>query len=79
ALTDPPLHLVRPGAARSIVLGAAGYAGSLVVDALVAQGARPVRAGRNRDSLQHAARRHGGLEGAVADAGDPASLGALGT
>ena len=76
-MTDSPLHLDRPDAPRIIVLGATGYAGSLVVDALVAQGARPVLAGRNRDSLQHAARRHDGLEVAVADAGDPASLRAL--
>ncbi|WP_260446666.1 saccharopine dehydrogenase family protein [Micrococcus luteus] len=76
-MTDSPLHLDHPDAPRIIVLGATGYAGSLVVDALVAQGARPVLAGRNRDSLQHAARRHDGLEVAVADAGDPASLRAL--
>ena len=76
-MTDSPLHLDHPDAPRIIVLGATGYAGSLVVDALVAQGARPVLAGRNRDSLQHAATRHDGLEVAVADAGDPASLRAL--
>ena len=76
-MTDSPLHLDHPDAPRIIVLGATGYAGSLVVDALVAQGARPVLAGRNRDSLQHAARRHDGLKVAVADAGDPASLRAL--
>ncbi|MFL0421657.1 saccharopine dehydrogenase family protein [Micrococcus luteus] len=76
-MTDSPLHLDHPDAPRIIVLGATGYAGSLVVDALVAQGARPVLAGRNRDSLQHAAERRDGLEVAVADAGDPASLRAL--
>ena len=41
-MTDSPLHLDHPDAPRIIVLGATGYAGSLVVDALVAQGARPV-------------------------------------
>ena len=38
-MTDSPLHLDHADAPRIIVLGATGYAGSLVVDALLAQGA----------------------------------------
>ncbi|GEE02819.1 hypothetical protein nbrc107696_32650 [Gordonia spumicola] len=62
---------------RIVVLGATGYSGGLVVDALVRRGARPVLAGRSADKLQALADRHGGLDIAVADVTDPASVHAL--
>jgi short subunit dehydrogenase-like uncharacterized protein len=62
---------------RIVVFGAAGYTGRLAVEALAAIGARPVLAGRGRDRLAALADQHGGLEVAVADATDPASVRAL--
>lgn len=59
---------------RIILLGATGYTGGLVAQELVDQGARPVLAGRDAGRLQDLATQLGGLETAVADAGDPDSL-----
>jgi short subunit dehydrogenase-like uncharacterized protein len=55
-------------ASRIIVFGATGYTGRLVAERLVAQGARPVLAGRSPDRLAELAGRLGGLETAKADA-----------
>ncbi|HEX9342596.1 MAG TPA: saccharopine dehydrogenase NADP-binding domain-containing protein [Actinomycetota bacterium] len=63
--------------ARIVVFGAAGYTGRLTVEALTAAGQRPVLAGRGRERLAALADQHGGLEAAVADATDPASVRAL--
>ena len=62
------------GPARIVVFGATGYTGTLVARALVAQGARPVLAGRSRDKLAGLADALGGLETHIADIADPASL-----
>ena len=55
-------------AARIVVFGATGYTGRLVAERLVAQGARPVLAGRDDQRLAELAERLGGLETAHADA-----------
>ncbi len=64
---------------RIVVFGAAGFTGRLAVEALAAAGAgaRPVLAGRDRGRLAALAEQHGGLEIALADATDPASVRAL--
>ncbi|MDO5619139.1 saccharopine dehydrogenase family protein [Kocuria sp.] len=62
---------------RIIVLGATGYTGGLVGQELVAQGVRPVLAGRNAARLRHLAEQHGNLEVAVVDASDSDDLKAL--
>src|SRR5215210_7366132 len=54
-------------AARIVVFGASGYTGRLTAERLVAQGERPVLAGRNPDKLAQLADRLGGLETARAD------------
>src|ERR687885_1115366 len=54
--------------ARIVVFGATGYTGRLVAERLVAQGARPVLAGRSQERLRALAERLGGLEWARADA-----------
>jgi short subunit dehydrogenase-like uncharacterized protein len=53
---------------RIVVFGATGYTGALTARALVAQGARPVLAGRNANALAALAAELGGLETAYADA-----------
>jgi short subunit dehydrogenase-like uncharacterized protein len=53
---------------RIVVFGATGYTGRLVSERLVAQGARPVLAGRDEAALAALAARLGGLEYARADA-----------
>jgi short subunit dehydrogenase-like uncharacterized protein len=63
--------------ARIVVFGATGYTGRLVSEALVGRGAKPVLAGRSRDRLAELAAELGGLEVAVADLSDPASVRAL--
>src|SRR5256885_5035737 len=63
--------------ARIVVFGATGYTGRLVSEALVGRGAKPVLAGRSRDRLAELAAELGGLEVAVADVSDPASVRAL--
>src|SRR3954447_16336381 len=49
-------------AARIVVFGATGYTGRLVAERLVAQGARPVLAGRSASRPPGAAGRLGGPE-----------------
>jgi short subunit dehydrogenase-like uncharacterized protein len=62
---------------RIILFGATGYTGRLTADELVARGARPVLAGRNRDQVERMAAELGGLESAVADVAEPATVRAL--
>jgi short subunit dehydrogenase-like uncharacterized protein len=62
---------------RIVLFGATGYTGGLVAHALVAAGARPVLAARNRSRLEQLADELGGLETQVADVGDPSSVRAL--
>lgn len=63
--------------ARIVVLGATGYTGELVTEALVRIGARPLLAGRRPDQLAYLAQQHGGLPIQQADAADPDSVRAL--
>lgn len=53
---------------RIVVFGATGYTGELIASRLVAQGVRPVLAGRSEHRLAELAERLGGLEHARADA-----------
>jgi short subunit dehydrogenase-like uncharacterized protein len=62
---------------RIVVFGATGYTGRLASEALVRRGARPVLAGRTREKVEVMAGELGGLESAIADVGDPASVRAL--
>ena len=63
---------------RIVLFGATGYTGRLTAEALVARGDRPVLAGRSAERLARAGRAElGGLETAVADVADPASVRAL--
>jgi short subunit dehydrogenase-like uncharacterized protein len=55
-------------ASRIVVFGATGYTGRLVAERLVAQGERPVLAGRDEARVAALAERLGGLEHARADA-----------
>jgi short subunit dehydrogenase-like uncharacterized protein len=64
-------------AGRIVVFGATGYTGRLVADAMVERGLRPVLAARGRERLEAMASELGGLETAVADVADPASVRAL--
>src|SRR4051795_1157771 len=59
---------VASGAMRIVVFGATGYTGRLVAERLVAQGARPVLAGRDDARLSELASALGELETARADA-----------
>lgn len=52
---------------RIVIFGASGYTGRLVADRLVAQGVRPVLAGRSLSRLQELADTLGGLEVVRAD------------
>lgn len=62
-------------AGRIVLFGATGYTGRLTADALVQAGASPLLAGRSRESLDALADElGGGLEAAVADVSDPASV-----
>jgi short subunit dehydrogenase-like uncharacterized protein len=63
-------------ARRIVLFGATGHTGRLCVERLVAQGERPVLAGRSADRLAELADRLG-LEWRVADVGRPASVFAL--
>ncbi|MER6345239.1 hypothetical protein ACWC10_15200 [Streptomyces sp. NPDC001595] len=56
---------------RIILLGATGYAGDLVLDALLRRGVRPTVAGRNPAALEALAARSGGLDHLVVDAATP--------
>lgn len=62
---------------RIVVFGATGYTGGLTARALVAQGDRPVLAGRDAGALRKLAAELGGLETAYADVTDPPSVRAL--
>ena len=64
-------------AGRIVVFGATGYTGGLTARALVAQGVRPVLAGRDRAALERLADELGGLETAWANADEPRSVRAL--
>jgi short subunit dehydrogenase-like uncharacterized protein len=59
---------------RIVLFGATGYTGRLTAEALVRRGARPVLAGRGRDALTELATGLGGLDIAVADVGEQASV-----
>ncbi len=63
--------------ARIVVFGATGYTGRATAEALLGRGARPVLAARNRERVEALAAELGGLESAVADVSDPASVRAL--
>src|SRR2546423_13985988 len=63
---------------RIVVFGATGYTGRLVAESLGEWGVRPVLAGRSADRLVAlAGELGGGLDTAVADVSDPASVRAL--
>jgi saccharopine dehydrogenase-like protein len=64
-------------AGRIVVFGATGYTGALTARALIAQGARPVLAGRDRAALTALADELGGLEVMYADVEEPRSVRAL--
>ncbi|WP_280472674.1 saccharopine dehydrogenase family protein [Nocardia cyriacigeorgica] len=59
---------------RIVLLGATGYTGGIVLDALLRRGLAPVLAGRNRDALAALAGRGGGLDYRIADVTDPESV-----
>ncbi|TXS44292.1 saccharopine dehydrogenase family protein [Streptomyces sp. t39] len=59
---------------RIILLGATGYTGDLVLDALLRRGVRPTVAGRNPTALAALAERFGGLDHLVVDATTPDGL-----
>ncbi len=58
-----------------LVFGATGFTGRMVVADLVARGQEVRIAGRSRDRLEKLSREHDGLDLAVADVEDPASVG----
>jgi short subunit dehydrogenase-like uncharacterized protein len=62
---------------RIVVFGATGYTGRLASEALVRRGAKPVLAARSKDRVEAMAIELGGLESAVADVGQAASVRAL--
>lgn len=62
---------------KIVLFGATGYTGRLTAAALVARGIRPVLAARNATTLGGLSDELGGLETAVADVTDPASVRAL--
>jgi short subunit dehydrogenase-like uncharacterized protein len=64
-------------AGRIVLFGATGYTGRLVADAMQELGLRPVLAARGRERLEAMATDLGGLDTAVADVADPASVSAL--
>jgi short subunit dehydrogenase-like uncharacterized protein len=59
---------------RIVLFGATGYTGRLTAEALVRRGAAPVLAGRNRDALTELATGLGGLDIAIADVAEPATV-----
>lgn len=63
--------------ARILLFGATGYTGDLTARALVRLGASPVLVARSADRVASLATELGGLETAVADASDPASVAAV--
>ena len=62
---------------RILVFGATGYTGDLTARSLVSRGARPVLVARSRARVEALAQELGGLESAVADVDDPASVRAV--
>jgi short subunit dehydrogenase-like uncharacterized protein len=64
-------------AGRTVLFGATGYTGRLVAEAMAERGMRPVLAARGREKLEAMAAELGGLETAVADVANPASVHAL--
>ena len=62
---------------RIILFGATGYTGRLTAEASVGRGDRPVLAARTKAKVEALAAELGGLETAVADVTDPASVRAL--
>ena len=64
-------------AGRIVIFGATGYTGTLTARALVAQGGRPVLAGRDGEALGRLADELGGLETALADVSEPRTVRAL--
>jgi short subunit dehydrogenase-like uncharacterized protein len=63
--------------ARIVLFGATGYTGARAAEAMVGRGLRPVLAGRDPARLAALAQRLGGLETAVAQVTDRASVAAL--
>ncbi|MEU3609346.1 saccharopine dehydrogenase NADP-binding domain-containing protein [Streptomyces sp. NPDC035033] len=59
---------------RIILLGATGYTGDLVLNALIRKGVRPTVAGRNPTALEALAKRSGDLDHLVVDAATPDGL-----
>ncbi|WP_018546525.1 saccharopine dehydrogenase NADP-binding domain-containing protein [Streptomyces sp. LaPpAH-108] len=59
---------------RILLLGATGYTGGLVLDALLRRGVRPTLAGRSAAALTALAARSGGLDHVVVDATDSGAL-----
>jgi short subunit dehydrogenase-like uncharacterized protein len=64
-------------AGRVVLFGATGYTGGLVGEAMVERGMRPVLSARSPERLEAIGERLGGLDTAVADVADPASVRAL--
>jgi short subunit dehydrogenase-like uncharacterized protein len=64
-------------AGRVVLFGATGYTGRLTADAMVERGMEPVLAARSRDPLEQMASELGGLETALADVSEPATVSAL--
>jgi short subunit dehydrogenase-like uncharacterized protein len=62
---------------RIVVFGATGYTGRLTAERLVAQGERPLLAGRSERRLAELAERLGGLERRIADVDRPDTVAAL--
>ncbi len=62
---------------RIVLFGATGYTGRLTAEASVARGDRPVLAARSKEKVEALAAELGGLDTAVADVSDPASVRAL--
>lgn len=63
-----------PTPSRLVVLGATGFTGRLIVEALVERGQRPVILGRRPDALAQISTDFGGLQSAIADVRDAGSL-----
>ncbi|MEU6585300.1 hypothetical protein [Nocardia sp. NPDC046763] len=59
---------------RTVLLGATGYTGDLVLESLLRRSIEPVLAGRNRAAVRARAERTGGLNYAFADVTDPTSI-----
>jgi len=62
---------------RIVVFGATGYTGRLTAERLVAQGERPLLAGRSESRLSELAERLGGQEWRLADVDRPETVAAL--